>query len=305
MRTPEDARLSSPSPASTLPASTVPATAPGPLTAAPAQRFEGGEAIGREEWLATEEPLELRLALAEEEGDLEVDVTPEKSGGLTLSVLMRTPGADRELLTGWLVSEGLYDPGLDLWPDPENPNLWHLRAPDPAPLAAAARLGVSSSACGVCGSGSIERLAVKAAPPVWTGGPLSAEGLSRLPERLRAEQPGFDRSGGLHAAALFSAGGELLRAFEDVGRHNAVDKVVGWLTLSGPPAGSLILCVSSRAGFEIVQKAVMAGVAVTVTVGAATSLACDTARVFGVTLGAFAREGRVTLYSGAERVQPG
>ncbi|WP_240738165.1 formate dehydrogenase accessory sulfurtransferase FdhD [Deinococcus fonticola] len=237
--------------------------------------------------VAVEEPLELRL-----QGG------PEP---LTLAVLMRTPGHDRELLLGWLVSEGLLPAEFDLLPDDENRNVWHLFTPEYARLAAGARLGVSSSACGVCGTGSIERLAIRAGSPVWTAETVEPELILGLPQRLLAAQAGFHATGGLHAAGLFSARGELRHAFEDVGRHNAVDKVVGHAAQHLPLTDQL-LCVSSRAGFEIVQKAVMAGIALVVTVGAATSLAVETAQTFGVTLCAFTREGRFTVYSAPQRI---
>jgi FdhD protein len=239
--------------------------------------------------VAVEEPLELRLA------------TP--NGPLTLGVLMRTPGHDRALLTGWLVSEGLLPARFDLAPDGENANVWHLHTPEHVRLAAGARLSVSSSACGVCGSGSIEQLAVRADAPRWTGGPLTAQALCALPEQLRAAQPGFAASGGLHGAGLYSLDGQALCVFEDVGRHNAVDKVVGWAQERGLlPLSGHVLVVSSRAGFEIAQKAVTAGLAVVVAVGAATTLAVDTAATFGLTLCGFVREGRLTVYTGHERL---
>lgn len=255
-----------------------------------ATRFSGS---GREEGVdavAVEEPLELRLH------------TPEDSR--TLAVLMRTPGQERELWQGWLLAEGILPAQFQLELDDENPNIWHLHTPEHARLAGAARLGVSSSACGVCVTGSIERLTLRAPPPAWTVGPVSPGFLCSLPAQLQAQQPGFRATGGLHAAALFTATGKLLACAEDVGRHNAVDKVVG-TTLARLPLTDCVLCVSSRAGFEIVQKAVMAGVAVVVSVGAPSSLAVETAQVFGLTLCSFTREGRTTVYSGAERVQSG
>lgn len=271
------------------------------LTDWPAEVYSGSGMGERPEVLAVEEPLEVRLH------------TP--SGPVTLGILMRTPGADAELVLGWLLAEGLLPEGwllerlwpenLRLEPDPENPNVVHLHTPEHERLAAGARMGVSSSACGVCGTGSIERLAVRAALPGWTGGPLSAAFLAGLPGRLQAHQPGFTASGGLHAAGLFGPDGTCLCAYEDVGRHNATDKVLGWALECGLlPLSNAVLVVSSRAGFEIVQKAVMGGVAVVVTVGAATSLAAETAATFGVTLCGWARADRLTVYSGAERVGP-
>ncbi|GGK89422.1 formate dehydrogenase accessory sulfurtransferase FdhD [Deinococcus radiotolerans] len=250
--------------------------------------WRSGAPAERVDAVAVEEPLELRLH------------TPD--GPLPLGVLMRTPGHDRELLLGWLVSEDLLPEVFTLEPDHENRNVWHLHTPDFARLAAGARLAVSSSACGVCGSGSVERLMARASPPSWAGGPLDVAWLSGLPKVLVAAQPGFAATGGLHGAALFSRDGTRLAAFEDVGRHNAVDKLVGWAQAQGRlPLSDATLVVSSRAGFEIVQKAVTAGVAVVVTVGAATSLAVDTAAAFGVTLCGFARGDRLTVYAGADR----
>lgn len=255
----------------------------------PAQRLGTGGRSAVHDALAAEEPLELRLH------------TP--ADPLPLAVLMRTPGHDRELIGGWLLSEGLFPAELSLSPDDENPNVWHLHTPEWERLAAGARLGVSSSACGVCGTGSIERLAVRAGPLPVSGAPLPWPLLAGLPQQLQAAQPLFRDTGGVHAAGLFTAAGELLAAFEDVGRHNATDKVLGWALRQGLDRSALVLCVSSRAGFEIVQKAVMAGVPVVVAVGAASSLAVDTAQAFGLTLCAFVRQGRVTVYTGAERLE--
>lgn len=254
----------------------------------PARLYREGGWTQRDDAVAVEEPLELRLH------------TPERE--LPLGVLMRTPGHDRDLLQGWLVSEGLWPQDFTLDPDPENANVWHLHTPEHERLAAGARLAVSSSACGVCGSGSIEQLLSRASHPPWTAGPLSAALLAGLPEHLRDTQDGFQQTGGLHGAALFTSAGRLICSREDVGRHNAVDKVVGSL-VPALPLGDHVLVVSSRAGFEIVQKAVTAGIGVVVAVGAATTLAVDTAAVFGVTLCGFTRDGRLTVYAGAERVQ--
>ncbi|WP_226342627.1 formate dehydrogenase accessory sulfurtransferase FdhD [Deinococcus sp. AJ005] len=242
----------------------------------------------REDAVAVEEPLELRLH------------TPNRE--LPLGVLMRTPGHDHELLLGWLVSEGLLPQEFTLGVDPENANVWHLHTPEHERLAAGARLAVSSSACGVCGSGSVEQLLSRASGPLWTAGLISAALLAGLPERLRETQAGFRDTGGMHGAALFTWAGTFLCSREDVGRHNAVDKVVG-ARRPGLPLTDHVLVVSSRAGFEIVQKAVTAGIGMVVAVGAATSLAVDTAAVFGVTLCGFTREGRLTVYSGEDRVR--
>jgi FdhD protein len=254
----------------------------------PVQLYRADGWTHREDAVAVEEPLELRLH------------TPE--GEVPLGVLMRTPGHDRELLLGWLVSEGLWPQDFTLDPDPRNTNVWHLHTPEHARLAAGARLTVSSSACGVCGSGSIEQLLGRASPPVWTAGPICPALLSGLPERLRETQAGFQETGGMHGAALFTSAGTFLCSREDVGRHNAVDKVVG-SQRPGLPLTDHVLVVSSRAGFEIVQKAVMSGIGIVVAVGAATSLAVDTAAVFGVTVCGFTRDGRLSVYAGPDRVR--
>ncbi|WP_261665049.1 formate dehydrogenase accessory sulfurtransferase FdhD [Deinococcus sp. Marseille-Q6407] len=245
----------------------------------------GLDPIPADDLLAAEEPLELRLLTAGQAGEEE----------RPLVVLMRTPGADRELLRGWLHAEGLSG---QLQPHPENPNLWYLRGEVPPDYVARQ----TSSACGICGSGSVERLllrtgALPARPP------LDPALLAALPERLRAGQSGFAASGGLHGAALFSPDGRLLCLFEDIGRHNAADKVVGW-ALDRPELdrpGS-VLVISSRLGYEIAQKAVLAGIGAVIGVGGATTLAAQTAQAFGLLLAGFARGGHLTVYTGAERL---
>ena len=261
---------------------------PKPQTAAyVVEAYQGGKFTSRPDSLAVEEPLELRV-------DAE---TP-----FTLTVMMRTPGADRELATGWLWAEGLLGAVEALEINADAPHVVHLRG-DSERLRAAARSTLTSAACGVCGAGSVERLSVRAAPAVWTAGLLSPALLLALPERLKTAQPGFDASGGLHAAGLFTPNGELLSAYEDVGRHNAVDKLVGWAALGGVlPLSDCLLVTSSRAGFEIIQKAALAGIPVVVTVGAASSLATDTAGALGLTLVGFVRGEKFNVYAGEERI---
>lgn len=252
----------------------------------PVQRFgPAGLAEPTGDLLAAEEPLELRWRSA---------AGPERP----LAVLMRTPGHDRELLRGWLHAEGL--PG-DLTAHPENPNVWFLAGEVPADYAARH----TSSACGICGSGSIERLLLRAdaLPP---GPLLDPAWLAELPERLRAGQSGFAASGGLHGAALFTPGStDPLCLFEDIGRHNAADKVIGW-ALNRPAVHrpDSVLVISSRLGYEIAQKAVLAEIGAVVGVGAATTLAAQTAQTFGLLLCGFARGGHLTVYAGAERLRP-
>ena len=255
-------------------------------------RIQGSERRALSDEVAVEEPLELRVG------------TPEHSE--PLSVLMRTPGHDLALARGWLHAEGLLDAVTSIMPLPDAPNVLLLggdRA-NQARLLTARRGSVSSSACGVCGSGSVERLLLRVKAPRWSAPPLSPALLMDLPERLLSAQPAFQASGGLHAAGLFTPDGELLRAYEDVGRHNAVDKLIG----AAPqelPLSERILVTSSRAGFEIVQKALLAGVAVVVTVGAPSSLAVTAALSLGLTLVGFVRGGRMNVYAGGERVAGG
>ena len=248
-------------------------------------RWQGGQlSPPQDDWLAAEEPLELRL------------LAPARP----LALLMRTPGADRELLRGWLHAEGAPLTDEDaLQSHPENPNLWFLQAEVGADFAPRQ----VSSACGLCGSGSVERLLLDA-PPLPSLPPLAAALLARLPDDLRAGQAGFGLSGSLHGAALYSGAGERLCLFEDIGRHNAANKVVGW-ALAQPELAraECILAVSSRLGYEIVQKAQLAGIGAVVGVGGASSLAAQGAAATGLLLAGFARGGRLTIYAGQERLQ--
>ncbi|WP_407539458.1 formate dehydrogenase accessory sulfurtransferase FdhD [Deinococcus radiomollis] len=267
---------------------------PGPLLARLLiRRYSAGGWTELEDVVAVEEPLELRVQPGTGEGESEA-----------LSVTMRTLGHDLHLVRGWLHAEGLSGVVSALWQNPELPNVVWLRG-DTGALLAARRSNATSSACGICGSGSVERLMLRAPQPVWTAPPLSPSLIASLPELLRQAQPAFQASGGLHAAGLFTPEGNLLAAFEDVGRHNAVDKLIGSVLEHGPqalPLSDRILVTSSRAGFEIVQKALLAGVAVVVTVGAPSSLAVDTAVSLGVTLVGFVRQGRFNVYGGAHRL---
>ena len=264
------------------------------LARLPVRRFAGGAwADWQDDLVAAEEPLELRVQFAA--GDSE-----------PISITMRTPGHDLHLARGWLHAEGLGGAVQELWQTPDAPNVVWLRGEESV-LLGARRSTVTSSACGICGSGSVERLMLRVQPPVWTAAPLSPALISSLLERLREAQPAFKATGGLHAAGLFDAGGTLMAAFEDVGRHNAVDKLVGACLGAGGPGGlplsNRVLVTSSRAGFEIVQKALLAGVAVVVTVGAPSTLAVDTAVSLGLTLVGFVRAGRFNVYAGAERLR--
>jgi FdhD protein len=227
--------------------------------------------------VAVEEPLEIRI------------------NGVPVAVTMRTPGHDEELALGFALSEGLR-PEWARVPDDLAANTVELDAPgfDPARLA---RSFYTSSSCGVCGKGALEAVAVEA-PRIGSGLTISARLVAALPDQLRAAQPAFEATGGIHATGLFDEHGTLLCLREDVGRHNALDKVIGWAFRAGLlPLDRSILCVSGRLSFELVQKAAVAGCPLLVAVGAPSSLAIELARDRGVTLCGFVRGGRLNLYS--------
>jgi FdhD protein len=240
-----------------------------------ARRLPAGETS--EELLAVEEPLEIRI------------------GGAPVAVTMRTPGHDEELALGFCVTEGL-EPVAARLPDDLAANTIEVDAAgfDPERLR---RHFYTSSSCGVCGKGAIEAVRV-AAPRVESDLEVREAVVASLPDRLRAAQKAFAATGGLHATGLFTAEGELLCVREDVGRHNALDKVVGWAFVAGAlPLADRVLCVSGRLSFELVQKASVAGCPVLVAVGAPSSLAVELAEDRGITLCGFVREGRVTVYT--------
>src|SRR5262245_28736591 len=219
--------------------------------AVPARRLP--EDVTGEEVVAVEEPLEIRI------------------GGRPVAVTMRTPGHDEELALGFCVTEGL-EPVAARLPDDLAANAVDVDAPgfDPERLQ---RSFYTSSSCGVCGKGALEAVAVEA-PRVESELRVPAALVAELPTRLRAQQAAFEATGGLHATGLFDAAGELLCVREDVGRHNAMDKVVGWaFARDRLPLGEAILCVSGRLSFELVQKAAVAGCPILVAVGAPSSLA--------------------------------
>jgi FdhD protein len=231
--------------------------------------------------VAVEEPLEIRV------------------DGRPLTITMRTPGHDEELALGFLYGEGLIDGprAAGLSEDLAN-NTVEVAGPlarDPGE-----RRFYTTSSCGVCGKGALEEVAVHSAP--LREGPTVPRSLAAdLPNRL--EQPTFEQTGGLHATGLFTAAGELLLTREDVGRHNAMDKVVGRAVLDGlVPLAELILCVSGRLSFELVQKAAVAGAPILVGVGAPSSLAISLADERGLTLCGFARRGRSNVYTHAGRI---
>jgi FdhD protein len=232
--------------------------------------------------VAVEEPLEIRV------------------NGEPIAVTMRTPGHDEELALGFLVSEGIHathaGPPADL-----AANTIETSVPgfDPARLR---RSFYTTSSCGVCGKGALEAVAVEA-PAVDSELRVGADVVAALPDRLRERQPTFATTGGLHATGLFTASGELVCLREDVGRHNAMDKVIGWALREGLlPLAQHVLCVSGRLSFELVQKAAVAGSPLLVAVGAPSSLAVELARDRRVTLCGFVRGGRINVYSEPWRV---
>jgi FdhD protein len=227
-----------------------------------------------------------------------------KVGSETVATTMRTPGHDLDLALGWLVAEGVARrPGDVLEATSCDADTVQLRLA-PGVTAPKARLGATSSACGVCGSDTISEVLARRGPaPVAHEPRVNAAVITTLPDRLRGAQRAFARTGGLHAAGLFTAAGEVVCVREDVGRHNAVDKVVGWALQAGLlPAASLLLQVSGRASFELTQKAAMAGIPVLSAVSAPSTLAVDLAREAGLTLVGFVRGDSMNVYAGGDRV---
>jgi FdhD protein len=251
----------------------------------------------RTDTLATEEPLEIRVQGPEQEP-------------VQVAVTMRTPGGDFELAVGFLFTEGLIVPGdvhrvayCDNLPgEDQRYNVVSVTLDRPFEAQRLRRNFYANSSCGVCGKAALEDIEVRC-EPVAPGPEVDLGVLISLPDRLREAQAVFERTGGLHAAGLFDPSGEALSVREDVGRHNAVDKVVGERYLDGRlPADATILQVSGRASFEIVQKAAVAGIPIVSAVSAPSSLAVDAAERFGMTLVGFVRDGRANVYSHPERV---
>ena len=243
-------------------------------------RLPAGE-TGPDE-IAVEEPLEIRV------------------NGRAVAVTMRTPGHDEELALGFLLSEGI-SPVRAALPDDLARNTVDVEA-ETFDFERLSRNFYTSSSCGVCGKGALEAVAVEAAR-VESDLVVPAEVVAELPLRLREAQPTFAATGGLHATGLCSPEGELLAVREDVGRHNAMDKVIGWAFGQRLlPLSEQLLCVSGRLSFELVQKAAVAGCPILVAVGAPSSLAVELARDRGVTLCGFVRGGRINVYSEAQRI---
>ncbi len=234
---------------------------------------------------------------------------------IDVAVTMRTPGHDAELAVGFLVSEGMLAPAdvarvaIELGDPadvaiPENELTVRTgRAFDPASIPA--RAFVASASCGICGKASLDDVAVRCAP-LPPGPRVDAAVIAALPDLLRAGQAVFDRTGGLHAAGLFDVAGTLLAVREDVGRHNALDKLVGAAALTGTlPLHDRVLAVSGRVSFEIVQKAAVAGIPIVAAVSAPTDLAVEAAERLGMTLAGFVRGGGFNVYTGEERIALG
>lgn len=259
--------------------------------------IRGGARTAGTDRAATEEPLEVRLH------------------DHPFAVIMRTPGADRELAAGFLLSERVIasaddlgtivhctDPGAEHRENIVNVTLANGSVASIERLLAGRRQVDGNASCGMCGRRTIESLAVDVAP-VKASWRVTAAEIAALPERLRARQAVFDETGGLHAAGLFARDGRLVDVAEDVGRHNAVDKIVGRMLMrEALPLPDHLLCVSGRTSFEIVQKAVLAGIPILAAVSAPSSLAIALAQAFGVTLVGFIRGDSFNIYTHAERV---
>ena len=278
--------------------------APGATVPATVLAVEGLEAVERADSVAAEEPLEIRV-VAEIGGQRQRH---------SVAVTMRTPGNDFELAAGFLCGEGMLRHQGDVWrvdycdaSSSQDPNNVVEVSLSPGVDFDAERLSrhvFTSSSCGICGRASLEAVQISC-PRVPIGTfRLYPQQLVRLPATLREAQPVFSETGGLHAAGLFDGTGRLLALREDVGRHNAVDKVVGFLLLEARlPGSDRVLLVSGRASFELVQKAALAGIPVLAAVGAPSSLAVELAKEMGMTLVGFLRDGRFNVYSGADRIE--
>ncbi len=270
------------------------------------RRTRGGPLIGADDVIAVEEPLEIRVVRAEDRG----------AAPRSVSVTMRTPGHDFELAVGFLFTEGILHQAEDI--ASVGYGRAHLQGPSenvvdvvlargvPYDPAIAERNFYTTSSCGVCGKASLEAIRVRGVRPAPEGVPqVAAEVIPQIPVRLRTAQHLFSVTGGLHGAGRFDAEGHLISVREDVGRHNAVDKLVGEALLAGRvPLHDDLLAVSGRASFEILQKAAVAGIPFVVAVGAPSSLAVDLAREYHMTLVGFVRDHGFNVYAGDARVVP-
>ncbi|WP_216913598.1 formate dehydrogenase accessory sulfurtransferase FdhD [Nocardia noduli] len=260
----------------------------------PTLRISPNGEVRRPDTLAVEEPLEIRIA------------------GQSLTVTMRTPGADIDLVHGFLLSENIIGSMDDVvsarycaGTDADGHNTYNVLDVElRGPATVRSRNFLTTGACGVCGKTALDEVRSHTRYPIRAhGSAVDTTVLAGMPESLRARQSVFDATGGLHAAGLFTVGGEALAVREDIGRHNAVDKVIGWaLRENRIPAHDLVLIVSGRASFELVQKAVMAGIPTLGAVSAPSSLAVDLAVESGLTLVGFLRGDTMNVYSGSDRL---
>jgi FdhD protein len=256
------------------------------------QVVEWREGVSRrvEDYLAAEEPLEIQI------------------GRKSLVVTMRTPGNDQELAAGFLLTEGIIEKReqiAEIKIPPRGRNVIRVKLARGArtPSASSRRYFAANSSCGVCGKTSIDSVRARNIRPLNSGFRIGADVLCKLPDLARPSQETYGRTGGLHAAALFDAAGNLIVLREDIGRHNAVDKVIGWALLRGRiPLNDCVLLASGRGGFEIVQKSIVAGIPVVASVSAPSSLAVELARRMRLTLVGFLRGQRFVIYSCEERI---
>jgi FdhD protein len=267
------------------------------ITSVSVQRVQGEDARpsrnstrdASQDFVAVEEPLQIRL----DDRDL--------------AITMRTPGEDRELAVGFLFTEGLIESVAEIAriEDDTHGSISIALVPQAGRASGSSRNFYMTSSCGVCGKASVESLHAAGCTPLTLGGlRIDARLLASLPECLRREQMIFERTGGLHAAGLFDQTGALIDVREDVGRHNAVDKLIGSALLADRvPLDAHILMLSGRVSFELVQKALRARIPVIAAIGAPSSLAVETARRFSITLAGFVRDERFNLYAGQERIR--
>ena len=268
-------------------------------------KFRDGLPHTEVDLLVVEEPLEIRLGYGPE----------GQRQQLTVTVTMRTPGHDEELCVGFLFTEGIIEKSQDVlsakycgnleYPDEqENVMRVELHPNINVDLNLVQRNFYTSSSCGVCGKASLESLKVDCSTLADVDFSISSDTISSLPEKLTAAQNVFEFTGGLHAAGIFDAKGEIMLLREDVGRHNALDKLIGASLLKGNiPCSDAILVLSGRVSFDLVQKAIRAGISTIAAVGAPSSLAVEVARSFGVTLIGFLKEHKFNIYCGEHRIK--
>jgi FdhD protein len=252
--------------------------------------FENGVFLERDDILVIEEPLELRV------------------NNEILTTTMRTPGHDLELCLGWLFNEGIIQNSNDVYrilhdQNDDLENTVNVQLHSKPNLEMFKRKTLTSSACGVCGTASLENLKSRGLQKIQSRAQINAKTLLELPAKLRASQDVFDVTGGIHAAALFTLDGDLIASREDIGRHNALDKLIGWMLLEHQISSQdFVMLTSGRCGFEIAQKCVAAGVPILASVSAPSSLAVELAKEFDLTLVGFLRDERFNIYANFQRI---